>query len=322
MRASLVKSPPKRRRELPPLDLLRGFEAAARSLSFTQAATELFLTQSAISRQIRALEDDLGVTLFERRHRALALTDAGEALQRSVSAALAQLRETVRQITDTHQSMQTITVTTTVTFASLWLIPRLPAFRRLHPDIDVRISANDETVDLRRDRIDIAIRYAAPRTAPASATRLFGEEVVPVCSPALLSDRARPLRVPDDLRHHVLLAIDDAPINHPWLDWGAWLAAMSLDRLEPAGEITFNHYDQMIQAAIDGQGVALGRIPLLAELIRQGKLVSPFDRPRRPKDWRAPSRSFYAIVEENSAQRPEAKRFVEWLTAEAGRDRD
>ena len=311
----------RRHRALPPLDLLRGFEAAARNLSFTQAATELFLTQSAISRQIRALEDDLGVPLFERRHRALALTDAGEALQRSVSSALAQLRETVRQITEHPHSVQMITVTTTVTFASLWLIPRLPSFRRLHPDIDVRISANDATVDLRRDRIDIAIRYCAPRSAPTAAVRLFGEEVVPVCSPVLLSaDRNRPLRAPEDLRHHVLLGIDDAPINHPWLDWNAWLAAMSIRALVPAGELTFSHYDQMIHAAIDGQGVALGRMPLLAELIRQGKLVSPFERPRRPKDWRAPSRSFYAIVEDGSSERPEVQRFVAWLTAEAGRD--
>ncbi len=313
------KAVPKRRRDLPPLDLLRGFEAAARTLSFTQAAAELFLTQSAISRQIRALEDDLGIALFERRHRALALADHGQILQRSVAAALAQLRDTVRQISDAG-GVHMLTVTTTVTFASLWLIPRLPAFRRLHPRIDVRISANDNTVDLQRDRIDIAIRYCAPQRAPTSAVKLFGEEVVPVCSPALLRDRARPLRNPGDLRHHVLLGIDDAAIQHPWLDWGQWLKAMSLEALEPAGELMFNYYDQMIHAAMDGQGVALGRLPLLAELIRRGQLVSPFDKPRRPKNWQAPSRAFYAIVEEAAAQRAETRSFVDWLTAEAGRD--
>lgn len=310
---------PKRRRDLPPLDLLRGFEAAARTLSFTQAAVELFVTQSAISRQIRALEDDLGVPLFERKHRALALTDAGIALQRSVSAALTQLRETVQQISNA-DAVHMLTVTTTVTFASLWLIPRLPLFRRLHPKIDVRISANDATVDLTRDRIDIAIRYCAPRAAPAVAVKLFGEEVVPVCNPALLKDASRPLRTPEDLRHHVLLGIDGAAISFPWLDWGAWLAAMSLNTLTPDGEVMFSHYDQMIQAAMDGQGVALGRMPLLAELMRQGRLVSPFDQPRRPKNWRTPTRAFYAIVEEGAAQRSETRHFVDWLTAEAGRD--
>lgn len=309
-----------RRRDLPPLDLLRGFEAAARSLSFTHAAGELFLTQSAISRQIRALEDDLGVPLFERRHRALALTDHGEALYRSVSTALAQLRETVRQISAA-DAVHMLTVTTTVTFASLWLIPRLPAFRQRYPNIDVRISANDSTVDLARERIDIAIRYCSPRAAPVSAIKLFGEEVVPVCNPALLKDDGRrPLRSPADLRHHVLLGIDSAAVQFPWLDWSAWLAAMALPALKPAGEIMFSHYDQMIQAAMDGQGVALGRMPLLAEQIRRGRLISPFDRPRRPKDWRAPTRAFHAIVEESAAQRVETRSFLEWLVSEAGRD--
>lgn len=310
---------PKRHRELPSLDLLRGFEAAARTLSFTLAAAELFVTQSAISRQIRALEEELGTPLFERRHRALVLTDAGVALQRGVSLAFAQLRETVQQIRSV-DAVHTLAVTTTVTFASLWLIPRLTTFRRLHPDIDVRISANDAIVDLKRDRIDLAIRYCAPRAAPASATKLFGEEVVPVCSPALLQDPQRPLRTPADLRHHALLGIDGASMSFPWLDWNAWLAAMGLETLVPAGELTFSHYDQMIQAAMDGQGVALGRLPLLAELIRKGRLASPFDRPRRPKHWRAPVRAFYAIVDDASAERPEARSFLDWLVIEANRD--
>ncbi|HKY90508.1 MAG TPA: LysR family transcriptional regulator, partial [Nevskiaceae bacterium] len=182
-------------REVPPLDLLRGFEAAARHLSFTRAATELFLTQSAVSRQVQALEEHLGVPLFQRRHRALLLTDAGQILQRTATEVLAQLAETTREIRDLSSTRQ-ITVTTLVSFASLWLVPRLPLFRERHPHIDVRIAADNTVIDLTRDRVDVAIRYVAPARAPANATRLFGEDVVPMCSPALLRDRKRPLRQP------------------------------------------------------------------------------------------------------------------------------
>lgn len=309
-----------RQTDLPPLDLLLSFEVAARTLSFTQAASELHLTQSAISRQIKALEQAVGRPLFERQHRALVLTEAGEALQRSVSTALAQLRETMRTL-GASPTTPRLTVTTTVTFASLWLIPRLPSFRAVHPEIDVRISANNATVDLAREGFDVAIRYCSPRAAPAAAQKLFGEAVVPVCHPDLLSRPLAPLRTPADLARHVLLTVEGAAIHFPWLDWTAWLAAMSLPDLKPAGEVLFSHYDQMIQAAIEGQGVALGRMPLLAEQIRRGRLVSPFDQPRRPRDWKTPTRAFYAIVEDRAAQRPEVSAFVDWLLGEAGRDR-
>ena len=308
-----------RQADLPPLDLLLSFEVAARTLSFTQAAEVLHLTQSAVSRQIKALEQEVGRPLFERGHRRLALTEAGETLQRSVSTALAQLRETMRAL-GARPTVPMLTVTTTVTFASLWLIPRLPGFRAQHPEIDVRISANNATVDLTREGIDIAIRYCAPRAAPAAARKLFGEAVVPVCHPDLLTRADAPLRTPADLSRHVLLTVEGAAVHFPWLDWTAWLAAMSLPGLKPAGEVLFSHYDQLIQAAIDGQGVALGRLPLLAEQIRRGRLVSPFDQPRRPRDWRTPTRAFYAIVEDGAAQRPEVAAFVDWLLGEAGRD--
>jgi hypothetical protein len=190
-------------RELPPLDLLRGFEAAARHLSFTKAAAELFLTQPAVSRQVHALEETIGVVLFQRRHRALLLTDAGQVLHRKVTTMMQELRETVRELRGSAE-LRTLTVTTTVTFASLWLVPRLPMFHALNPTTDVRISANNQLLDLVRERIDVAIRNCACDAAPPDGVRLFGEEVIPVCSPRLLRDRARPLRTPDDLRRHVL----------------------------------------------------------------------------------------------------------------------
>lgn len=214
---------PTPRRDLPPLDLLAGFEAAARHLSFTRAAAELFLTQSAVSRQVQALEEALGVELFQRRHRALLLTDAGQVLHRSASAMLDQLREVTRRLRGSGAAAP-LSVTTIVSFASLWLIPRLPKFRAAQPSIDVRISADNQLVNLARERIDVAIRYCAPDAAPANATKLFGEEVMPMCSPALLRDRKRPLRTPQDLRHHVLLHDDWSPVQ-PWLEWNTWLQA-------------------------------------------------------------------------------------------------
>src|SRR5690349_9026068 len=168
-------------RTLPPLDLLRGFDSAARHLSFTRAAAELFVTQSAVSRQIQALEEFVGETLFERRHKALALTPAGVAYHRSVAAALDQLREATRKLRDARRG-HVLTVTTTVSFASAWLVPRLARFRRENPGIDVRITATHEVVDLERDGIDVAVRDCAVGAAPPGSIHLVAETLAAMCS--------------------------------------------------------------------------------------------------------------------------------------------
>jgi LysR family transcriptional regulator, glycine cleavage system transcriptional activator len=302
------------RRDLPQLDLLTGFEAAARHLSFTRAAAELFLTQSAISRQVQALEEQIGTPLFQRRHRALLLTDAGQLLYRSAQEVLGILDQTTRQIRGLNSS-RTLTVTTTISFASLWLIPRLPRFRERHPLVDVRISADHAVFDLTRDRIDVAIRYCAPERAPAQAKKLFGESVVPMCSPKLLKDRRRPLREPADLRHHILLH-DDYLDSTPWLEWGNWLQSQGLADLKPAGDLRFSVYDQMIQAALDGQGVALGRLPLLAQHVRTRRLVMPFAGASRSEPEPTSSRAFYLIAEPRAAARAEVQAFVDWILTE------
>jgi len=187
-----------------PLDFFRGFEAAARHLSFTKAAEELYVTQSAISRQIRALEERLGVQLFVRGSRNLALTEAGQQMYRAADTALRTLREAADRIAP-GAMQKMVTVTSSMAFCSLWLIPRLSAFRKVRPGVDVRVSANSQILDLDRDRIDLAIRYCPVQAAPSSAIRMFGEEIVPVCSPLLLKDPGRPLKSPADLRHHTLL---------------------------------------------------------------------------------------------------------------------
>src|SRR6185295_2667815 len=179
------------RSHLPDLDLLAGFEAAARHLSFTKAGEELYLTQSAVSRQIKELEDQLGVELFHRRHRALALTEAGQQFYTAAAQALGTMRAATERLR-AQTGRQPLSVTTTSSFAALWLIPRLAGFTRAHPGIDVRITADVRVQDLERDGLDVAIRHGPASLAGPNAVRLFGERVFPVCSPKLL--KKLPLR--------------------------------------------------------------------------------------------------------------------------------
>jgi LysR family transcriptional regulator, glycine cleavage system transcriptional activator len=300
---------PNRRYRLPQLGFIQGFEAAARHLSFTKAAEELFITQSAVSRQVKALEDHLGVTLFERRQRALALTESGHALYRVATDVLERLQAATDQLRASGRSRQ-LSLTTTTGFASLWLIPRLQRFTSLHPDVDVRISATTTVINLERSLVDLAVRYCRPEDVPERAIRLFGEEVVVVCSRSLLRDRSHPLKRPHDLKHHVLLHFDYAGA---WqlLDWDTWLTSLGIGDLKPAGALHFSQYEQMIQAAISGKGVALGRQPLVNDLLRSGALVTPFRKAV------VGSRAYFIIESEHGAAKPHVRRFAAWLVEEA-----
>ena len=299
---------PNRRYRLPQLGFIQGFEAAARNLSFTKAAEELFITQSAVSRQIKALEDHLGVTLFERRQRALALTESGHALYRVATDVLERLQAATDQLRASGRTRQ-LSLTTTTGFASLWLIPRLQRFTRLHPDVDVRISATMTVINLERSLVDLAVRYCRPEDVPERAIRLFGEEVVVACSPSLLRDRSRPLKRPHDLKHHVLLHFDYAGAQ--FLDWGTWLTSLGIGDLRPTGALHFSQYEQMIQAAIAGQGVALGRQPLVSDLIQSGTLVAPFRKAL------VGSRAYFIIESDHGAAKPHVRQFAAWLMEEA-----
>ena len=297
------------RRKLPPLDLLRGFEAAARNLSFTKAAAELFVTQSAVSRQVKSIEDYLGVALFARSHRALRLTEPGHDLFRATTQALRQLSDAANRIRE-RSAGRALTVTATIGFASLWLIPRLTDFRAQHPDIDIRISADNKMLDLEREGIEVAIRYCAAKAAPEGSIKLFGEVVLPICSPNLVT-RKSPLVKPEDLRHHVLLHYENPDGASPWLTWTVWLETMQVAGLKPAGSLRFSQYDQTIRAAIDGQGVALGSSPLVRQLIKQGKLIAPLE-----KEFES-SRAYYLVINADAAWRPEVKEFAGWLLCQA-----
>jgi LysR family glycine cleavage system transcriptional activator len=301
-------------RPLPPLDLVRGFEAAARHLSFTRAAEELFVTQSAVSRQVQALEGFLGVALFERRHRALALTEAGQAYYRAAESALAQLRAATQLAREAERG-HVLTVTTTVSFASIWLVPRLAQFRRAHPGVDVRIAATHEVVDLAREGIDVAIRDIPSGREPPGAVPLAGERLCPVASPAYLREARAPLARPADLRHHVMLQLHDPQGRWPWLTWAAWLEANGLAGLVPAGTLTYGQYDQVVNAALHGQGVALGRLTVVDSLVGEGRLVALFGRNLRV------ARAMHAVYAPGAQARPEARAFVEWLREEIGAGR-
>ena len=300
---------------LPTLEFLKGFDAAARHLSFTRAAEELYLTQSALSRQIKTLEEEIGSQLFERGRRGLRLTPSGEMLRRSVQGVLREIAQTVAAIRAKGGSDR-LTISTTVPFASLWLVPRLPRFRNTRPRIEVFVSADNRTIDLERGEVDLVVRYAADERAPHGAVRLFGERVIPVVSPKLLDRNGSALRRPHDLVRHVLLHLEDPLGRVPWVDWSIWLASAGVPELVPAGNLRFSQYDQLLQAAIDGQGIALGRIPLIDIFLTSGKLVTPF-----AKRYDVP-RAYFAIAAAHAASRPEVTAFIEWMVAEAASDRN
>jgi DNA-binding transcriptional LysR family regulator len=261
--------------DLPPLDLVRSFVAVARCMSITAAARELCVTQSAVSRQIRALEHHLRCRLFIRGHRSIELTSEGRRLFRTADPWLAQLAETIDELRPA-EAGAAVTITASVGVASLWLLPRMGAFQAAHPRVALRVLTSNRILDLERERIDMAIRYAADADAPAGAIPLFGEQLVPVAHRSLgvtaIEDR-------DELRRSVLLELDE-PL-YPRLHWADWLKAANVDRGKPAGIVRFNQYDQIVHAALAGQGIALGRLALVQPLLRAGQLTRASRRPPR-----------------------------------------
>jgi DNA-binding transcriptional LysR family regulator len=286
------------------LDLIRGFVAVGRRMSITLAAQDLCITQSAVSRQISTLEDMLGVKLLTRGHRSIAFTPEGDRLFRSANGAVQQLQDAIGAIR-VKGPRQPVTITCTIGIAALWLLPRLRAFQQQHPGVDVRIAATDKVEDLRGEGIDLAIRYCA--RAPEGAERLFGETVVPVAHPALGVDA---LDSPAALERHFLLEFEGA--TFPWLHWHEWLASQGWEKVRPRGTLRFNQYDQLISAAVAGQGIAIGRLPLLGTLLSDGRLqVLPALRP-------GPVTSYgYWLIKARSAPRADVLTAADWIKAQA-----
>ena len=294
---------------------LRAFEAVSRRLSFHAAGEELHLTQPAISRQIRALEDELGTAPVLRGTRHVEITGAGQQLLRSVEPLLARLDGTVRQLRSA-QRRQPVGVTTFASFASMWLLPRLQAFQFAHPQADIRMSAEDYMAEFGEPEIDLALRRCHPQDAPMGLMRLFDEVLTPVASPALL--QRLPLRNAADLGQHTLLEEDDHKSSAEYVSWQHWLRVNAPLALEPRSWLHLNFTYQRIQSAPAGQGVALARVPLTLESLPRGDLVEPFGaagRIRSPfADWlvRWPQRQ----------QRPVLAAFEDWGLAQAKATRD
>ena len=289
---------------LPSLNALRAFEAAGRHLSFTRAARELNVTQAAVSHQIKALEAQLGVRLFRRAARGLLLTDTGQAY-------LSDVREAFRRLIQATERLRTrdvagvLTVSVLPSLASRWLIHRLGGFQERHPEIDVRVSADDRTVQFDREDVDVAIRYGRGVYPGAEADLFLTEELFPVCSPRLM-EGPHPLRQPADLAHHMLLH-DDLPTN-----WAMWLKVAGATNVDPTRGPAFTDSGMVLQAAIDGMGVALGRSALAGDDLAAGRLVRPFDI-ILPAD-----NAYYLVYPEHTANRPKIKAFRDWILTEAG----
>lgn len=316
MHNPLVPARPPRRRPIA-LAALRGFEAAARLLSFTRAATELNLTQSSVSRQVAALERQVGKKLFVRRTRALALTGAGEQLARVVRQALTAIDRTVDEVRGTGGPPR-VSLTTYASFASLWLVPRLAAFQRAHPGIEIRIDASDRFVDIEAEGMDFALRRSLPRLAPEGAVELLAEEIAPALSRALLERSGVTLQAPADLLRLPLLEVDDGTPVSSASGWSRWFEFAGVppeaQRSTGAGKLYFTFIDQTVQAAVRGQGVVLGRQPFLDDLLAAGQLIAPFPRLRLRTGY-----AYYLIENRERRELPHVARFRDWVLEEFAR---
>jgi len=290
---------------------LRCFEVTARLMNFRAAAEELALSQSAVSRQIQSLEDELGMVLFLRHTRSVELTEAGIVLFRSVSTMLSQLDLTVQQIR--HSVLrQSIAVTTFASFASMWLIPRLASFQKLHPDIDIRIDASDKPVDLSVSDIDIAIRYGPATRMPTGAVRLFGDQLVAVASPLLLKQEGGIQTAADLSRFTLIEASDIQPSHLNWLTWRHWLTAQGVQGLQPVRWLHFNYAYQMVQAALNGQGIVLARPALIANSLASGELIEVLQGGRNDSHM-----AYWLLINPSQAPSEQVKAFCEWVIAQA-----
>ena len=293
-------------RSLPPLNALRAFEAAARHLSFKLAAKELNVTPAAVSHQVKALEDLLGAPLFHRLTRALRLTEAGQAALPALTEGFDKLAEGAKRMR-AYSDSGVLTISVSPSFGSMWLVPRLDRFRRRHPDIEIRIDGTDRLVDVTGGEVDVALRYGPGNYKGVQVDFLFNQLNTPVCSPALLEGDNALLR-PEDLRHRTLLHIE-------WKDadasWRMWLMAAGLHDIEPTRGPHFTQESMAVQAALDGQGVALIGDRLVADHLAAGRLVCPFH-----PDLKTPLKFSYYLLSARNGPTRKVAAFRDWLLGE------
>ncbi|MCP5153184.1 MAG: transcriptional regulator GcvA [Ectothiorhodospiraceae bacterium] len=302
---------------LPPLNALRALEAAARHLSFTRAAEELGVTAAAVGQQVRSLETHLGIALFRRRGRALMLTESAQAALPELREGFEKLASAVERLRG-HDARGSLVVSVEPSFAAKWLVRRLDGFRDAHPDIGVRLDASSRVVDLAREDVDIGIRYGNGAWPGLRVDKLFDESVFPVCAPALIRGE-NALRHPRDLRGHVLLHDTGDPTDEGWPDWETWLRAAGVEGVDASRGPRFSETSMVVQAAIDGQGVALAGAVLVADDIAAGRLVRPFG----PRVQTRLALAYYLVCLEAAADTPKITAFRHWILEQArGRDED
>lgn len=299
------------------LDALRGFVAVGRRMSITLAAADLCLTQSAVSRQIHALEAVLGQPLFTRHHRRIAFTDAGARLFRSADAALQQLQDVLGVLTGQHEQ-RAVTLSASIGTTSLWLLPRLAGFQRRHPDVDVRVTTSNQIADLGAEGLDLALRYTTEAQVPATAVRLFDECFVPVAHPGLGVGAAG---LAGALTQHALIAYDDP--QRTWFAWADVLPFYGVEAHAPRRWLHYSQYDQVIQAAVAGQGIALAQLGLVAQLLGEGRLevVGPAWPGGAPGAKPAAAARAYWLVQRPGPASEGVLAVAEWLKSEAAATR-
>jgi LysR family glycine cleavage system transcriptional activator len=293
-------------RSLPPLNALKAFEAAARSESFTRAAEELCVTQGAVSHQVKALEVTLGIKLFNRERQRLVITDAGREYLAVVRDALDRIAVGTERIVQ-RQHSGALTVSTSPDFAAIWLVSRLGRFAEAHPGIDLRVSATMHQVDFAREEVDIAVRHGDGNWPGLDVMRLCSEQLFAVCSPKLMSGRNR-ITKPSDILKFPLLHLDDRKA------WSKWFDAAGVADADVSRGPVLNRASMLIDAAIDGQGVALARTTLAAWDLINGRLARPLDVSLRL------SKSYWIVFPKATSALPKITTFRDWLLAEAAID--
>ncbi|ANG64329.1 LysR family transcriptional regulator [Marinobacterium aestuarii] len=295
-------------RRLPPLKALRAFEAAGRHESLKQAADELHVTTGAVSQQVKLLEEFLGVDLFKRLNKSVRLTEAGRAALPLIESGFELLNQAVTRAQE-FGNQNLITISVAPSFGAKWLLPRLELFRKAHPDIDLRVDASTRLVDFSYEDVDLAIRYGPPKERGMHLEALTDEIVFPVCSPRLL-ERGKVFRQPQDLAGQTLLHFEGRADDREFPGWGHWLGAAGVASLEVVNGPRFSMSSMVLQAAMDGQGIALGSSVLAADDLRAGRLVRLFDVSVQAQH------SYYLICTRNTLNRPDIQRFVQWIKQE------
>lgn len=296
-------------KRLPPLNALRVFDSAARHLSFTKAAEELFVTQAAVSHQIKTLEEFLGLKLFRRRNRSLLLTEEGQSYYLDIKEIFSSINEATRKLL-ARSAKGALTVSLSPSFAIQWLVPRLSGFNQAYPGIDVRIQAVDREEDKLADDVDVAIFYGRGNWTGLRTDRLYAEDLIPVCAPSLLTGE-KPLKTPSDLIYHTLLH------DTSRRDWQAYVRQLEIqNQINVQQGPIFSHSSMVIQAAVHGQGVALVNNVMARSEIESGRLVRPF------QDVLVSKNAFYLVCQDSQAELGKIAAFRQWILSQAANEQE